>query len=114
MVFIVAPANLLVADFVATTGIAIPHPSGWNRAMFDNSGNPVLYMTATGLVALVGYGAVIAGCAFYIGEHQDARAEADGAQPASTGHRREMASPPTAARRETNTQILEGDGSRGE
>lgn len=115
LVFIAAPVSLAVADFVASCGIAIPHPSGWNRAMFGNSGAPVLYVTLTGLVAILGYGLVIAGCAFYFGEHQDVRAQFDDdAGTVSAGRRQDAASPSAASRRDTNTQILEGDGSRGE
>lgn len=113
-VFIVAPASLMVADFVANCGIAIPHPSGWNRAMFGNTGAPVLYITVTGVVAIAGYGSIIAGCAFYLGEHQDVRAEFDGAAPVSAGRRQDPAPPSSATRRDTNTQILEGEGYRGE
>lgn len=113
-VFIAAPASLAVADFVASCGIAIPHPSGWNRAMFGNSGAPVLYITVTGFVAILGYGLVIAGCAFYFGEHQDVRAQFDDAATVTAGRRQDAASSSAANRRDTNTQILEGDGPRGE
>lgn len=113
-VFIAAPASLAVADFVASCGIAIPHPSGWNRAIFGNAGVQVLYITVTGLVAILGYGLVIAGCAFYFGEHQDVRAQFDDAATVSTGRSQDVTSSSSANRRDTNTQILEGDGSRGE
>lgn len=108
-VFIVAPANVMAADFVAGCGIAIPHPSGWNRAIFDNSGTPVLHITVTALVAIVGYGAIVAGCAFYFGEHEDARAQADDRSVAPAIRRRAAASPDAVIRRDVNTQIPEGD-----
>ena len=109
-VFIAAPASLTVADFVATAGVAIPHPSGWNIALFDNAGSPTLHITLTGLLALAGYGGVIAGCAFYFGEHQDVRAQLDPAQAPDTGRRAASAVSPVSR----NTPMMEGDGPYGQ
>lgn len=111
-VFVAAPASLTVADFVASCGIAIPHPSGWNRAIFANSGAPTLYMSVTGCVALIGYGSIIAGCFFYLGEHEDVRAQLNAAADTSTGRRRPAgaSSNAGAAQRPTNIQVMEGDG----
>ncbi|MGB8402818.1 MAG: hypothetical protein WCE30_01940 [Mycobacterium sp.] len=109
-VFIVAPASLAVADFVATTGVAIPHPSGWNMTLFDNAGSPALHITVTGLLALTGYGAVIAGCAFYFGEHEDVRSQLEQASVPETGRRASSSASPASR----NTPMMEGDGPYGQ
>lgn len=86
-VFVVAPISLTTADIVATSGVAIPHPSSWNMSLFANAGRPILHITLTGLLAATGYGAVITGCAFYIGEHEDIRAQLTAASTAESGRR---------------------------
>lgn len=106
--FVVAPANVAVADFVATAGLAIPLPSGWNATLFDNGGSPALHVTLTGLLALAGYGAVIAGCAFYVGEHQDVRAELEHGALPGTG--RGAHSSVSSTNR--NAPMTEGEGPR--
>lgn len=111
-VFVVAPVSVTVADFVASCGIAIPRPSGWNRAIFANTGTPALHVTFTGLVALIGYGSIIAGGAFYLGDHEDVRAQLNNAAETPAGRRRSdgAGSNTGAAQRPTNIQVIEGDG----
>lgn len=109
-VFVAAPMSLTVADFVATVGVAIPHPSGWNFALFDNAGSPALHVTMTGLLALAGYGAVIAGCAFYVGEHEDVRAQREPAPAPDAGRRASSSASPVSR----NTPMMEGDGPYGQ
>lgn len=108
-VFVVAPASVAVADFVASAGLALPRPSGWNLAVFDNGGSPALHITVTGLVAIFGYGALVAGCAFYLGEHRDIKVSLDDGQ--ASGRRAEPAPRPTS-RAEAFTPTTEGDGFR--
>lgn len=110
-VFVVAPYSVATADFVASTGIALPHPSGWNLGVFGNSGSPALHITVTGLVAIFGYGALIAGCAYYVGEHRDVGMQPDGGQ---VGGRRAESAPRAATGGEVLTTRTEGDGLRDE
>lgn len=109
-VFIVAPASLAVADFLAVTGVAIPHPSGWNMTLFANAGSPALHVTLTALLAQTGYGAVIAGCAFYFGEHEDVRAQLEQVPVAETGRRASSSVSPASR----NSPMMEGDGPYGQ
>lgn len=74
VVFGLAPTSMAVADFVASAGIALPHPAGWNLAVFTNGGSPALHITVTGVLAIFGYGALVGGCGFFAGEYQDAKA----------------------------------------
>lgn len=109
-VFVVAPHSVATSDFVASSGVALPHPSGWNLPVFGNAGSPALHITVTGLIAIFGYGALIAGCVYYLGEHRDVAMQPDGAQV--SGRRAE--SVPRAATGDVLTATTEGDGLRDE
>lgn len=109
MVFGMAPTSMAVADFAASAGIALPHPSGWNLAVFTNGGSPALHITLTGVIAVFGYGALFCGVGFYIGEHQDAKAVL--AQEQTGGGRAESA-PRSASRAESLVPTTEGEGFR--